>query len=112
MGSSIKGMQPLEFMKFVKEETSMDLQATINRTKLWETINVTTYYLPNSTMVIEDSWIFNTQFPMSIPSIPTSQPTQYQLTFVRMYILAPMLDNLPLIPMSIQKSSKRTKYWD
>jgi hypothetical protein len=63
MGPSIERMRPLEFMRFVKEGTLMDLQATIDRTKLWETINVTTYYLPNSTPMIEDSWIFNTQFP-------------------------------------------------
>jgi len=49
--------------------------------------------------------------PMSIPSIPAFQPTQYQPTFVRMYILALMLDNLLLIPMSIQKYSNKTKYW-
>jgi hypothetical protein len=61
-GSSIERMQPLEFMRFVKDETSMDLQATIDRTKLWETINVTIYYLPNSTPM-KYVWIFNTRFP-------------------------------------------------
>jgi hypothetical protein len=110
MGYSIERMQPLEFMRFVKEETLMDLHATINKTKLWETINISAYYLPNSTPMIEVGYSIPNS-PMPIPSIPTSQPTQYQLTSVRMYILTPMLDNLPLIPMSIQNSSKRTKYW-
>jgi len=63
MGCSIEGIHPLEFMRFVKEKTLMDLQATINRTKLWEIINVTSYLLPNSTLMIKDSWISNTQFP-------------------------------------------------
>jgi hypothetical protein len=63
MGYSIERLQPLEFMRFVKEGTLMDLQATINKTKLCETIKVTTYYLPNFTPMIKDSWIFNTQFP-------------------------------------------------
>jgi len=45
----IKGLRALELMRFVKEKTLVDLQAAINRTKWSKTINVSTYYLSNST---------------------------------------------------------------
>jgi hypothetical protein len=46
MGLFIEGLKPFELMKFVKEQTSTNLQMAINQTKLWETINVITLYLP------------------------------------------------------------------
>jgi hypothetical protein len=56
MGLFIEGLRPFKLMKIVKEGTLVDLQATINQAKLWETINVITYYLPNSNSMIRFSW--------------------------------------------------------
>jgi len=59
MGLFIEGLKPFEFMK---EKTLVDLQATINRAKVWNTINVTAYYLPNSNSMIRNSWTSTPQF--------------------------------------------------
>jgi hypothetical protein len=48
----IEGLKPSKLMRFVKEITPTDLQAAINQTKWSKTINITTYYLPNSTSMI------------------------------------------------------------
>jgi len=46
VGLLIEGLRPLELMKFVKEGTPTNFPTTINQTKLWETTNVITLYLP------------------------------------------------------------------
>jgi hypothetical protein len=64
MGLFNERLWPSKWTKFVKEWTMVDhLQATINyKIKLWETINVTTYYVPSSTPMIGGSWISTTQY--------------------------------------------------
>jgi hypothetical protein len=49
MGLFIEGLKALELMRFMKEGTPIDLQVAIKRAKWSKTMNITTYYLPNST---------------------------------------------------------------
>jgi hypothetical protein len=104
MGLFIEGLKPFELMRFVKKGTLVDLQATINRAKLWETINVITYYFPNSNSMIGGSWTLTPQFPslpMPPPQVSNAQPPMYQSTYVGMYVLAPLLDKLFLVPILV-----------
>lgn len=104
MGLFIEGLRPFELVKFVKEGTLVDLQATINQAKLWETINTITYYFPHSNSMIGGSWRSTPQFPslpMPPPQVSNAQPPMYRLTFVGMYVLAPLLDKLLLVPILV-----------
>ena len=79
MSSFIEGLQPIDVIRFVKEGQPNDLQAAINRAKLWEQINVVTRYgdsRPTAIPVASTSYShINESYPVRSVPVDTAQMT-------------------------------------